>query len=77
VLCPVEDLRFALAVAGYGMLLRESPFKGRLTYDDVLALARESIGDDAEHYRADFVSLVEATKKISSQKVASAPVQRE
>jgi len=66
-----EDLRFAMAVAGYGMLLRESPFKGGLTYDDILALARESIGDDAEQYRADFVSLVEATKKIATPKVAS------
>lgn len=59
-----DDFRFTLAVAGYGMLLRDSEFKGKLTYDDVVALAKGSAGDD--RYRRDFVSLVEATHRIAS-----------
>ena len=31
-----DDLQFAAAVAGFGMLLRDSPHKGNLTYDAVL-----------------------------------------
>jgi Ca-activated chloride channel family protein len=63
------DLRFAMAVAGYGMLLRDSEFKGSITWDEVLALARESSGDDRD--RADFVSLVAATQRVA-RGVASA-----
>lgn len=59
------DFLFALAVAGYGMLLRDSDYKGALTYDDVLALAKDGTGGD--RYRADFVSLVEATKRIAGR----------
>jgi Ca-activated chloride channel family protein len=59
-----DDLRFTLAVAGYGMLLRDSEFKGKLTYDDVLALARGAAGED--RYRRDFVSLVESSRRIAS-----------
>jgi Ca-activated chloride channel family protein len=58
------DLSFALAVAGYGMLLRDSEFKGKITYDDVLAIARESAGDDRD--RRGFVELVEATKRVAA-----------
>ncbi len=57
------ELRFALAVAGYGMLLRDSEFKGKLTYDAVLELARDGAGDD--RYRTDFLSLVESTRRIA------------
>jgi Ca-activated chloride channel family protein len=69
------DFRFALAVAGYGMLLRDSEFKGRVTYEDVLALARGAAGDD--RYRNDFVSLVAATQRVAaSVALSSTPGQR-
>ena len=35
-----DDLKFAAAVAGFGMLLRDSPYKGSLTYDGVLEIAQ-------------------------------------
>ena len=53
-----DNFRFAAAVAGFGMLLRDSPFKGNLTYDDVITLARGSKGNDEKGYRAEFISLV-------------------
>jgi len=61
---PCSEFRFTMAVAGYGMLLRNSEFKGKITYEDVLALAKGSAGED--RYRLDFVSLVEATRRIAS-----------
>src|SRR6478735_1206461 len=39
------NLRFACAVAGYGMLLRDSEFKGTLTWDQVISMGMESKGD--------------------------------
>ena len=35
------DFSFALAVASYGMLLRESPFRGASSFESVLSLARD------------------------------------
>ncbi|MCZ6915668.1 MAG: DUF3520 domain-containing protein, partial [Gemmatimonadetes bacterium] len=55
-----RDLRFASAVAGFGMLLRESEFSGRWTMAHVLNAAREATADDDDQYRAEFVELVEA-----------------
>jgi Ca-activated chloride channel family protein len=56
---PSADLTFASAVAGFGMLLRDSEYCGDLGLADVLDLARSSTGDDREGYRTEFVRLVE------------------
>ena len=52
------DLKFASSVAGFGMLLRESPYKGTLTYPGVLELAQPALADDPSGYRREFVELV-------------------
>ena len=56
---PSADFRFAAAVAGFGMILRDSEFRGELTLADVLELARGSMGEDVQGYRGEFVRLVE------------------
>jgi Ca-activated chloride channel family protein len=61
---PSADFRFAASVAEFGMLLRGSEHKGRATVDDVLALARGSLGGDEGGYRGEFVRLVEAFRAI-------------
>ena len=48
-----ESFRWSAAVASFGMLLRDSDFKGNATYDDIIELARSAQGDDPEGYRAD------------------------
>ena len=58
------DLRFVAAVASYGMLLRESEFRGKLTWDDVIAMAREGAGEDKE--RQEFIALVEGTRRVAA-----------
>ena len=62
-----DDLKFAAAVAGFGMLLRDSPYKGSLTYDGVLEIARASLENDPSGYRREFVELVGKGKALSSR----------
>lgn len=61
-----DDFRFAGAVAGFGMLLRDSEFKGDLDYDKVIALAKNSRGEDAEGYRAEFIRLLETSQLLAN-----------
>jgi Ca-activated chloride channel family protein len=61
-----DDLRFASAVAAFAMVLRDSEYKGSATYDLVLALARQSRGDDLEGYRGEFISMVERARSLSA-----------
>ncbi|MCE5277532.1 MAG: von Willebrand factor type A domain-containing protein [Planctomycetaceae bacterium] len=58
------DMQFAAAVASFGMLLRDSQYKGAYTLDAVLELARAVKGPDAEGYRAEFIKLVEMAKSL-------------
>lgn len=57
-----ENLRFAAAVAEWGLLLRNSKHKGNASFDDVLNLARSATGTDIEGYRTEFISLVEQSR---------------
>ncbi|MES3016892.1 MAG: VWA domain-containing protein [Bacteroidota bacterium] len=56
-----SDFRFSAAVAGYGMLLRNSEFKQNANYKSVLNWAEGSIGKDKEGYRAEFLTLVRSS----------------
>ncbi len=53
------NFRFASAVAGFGMLLRDSEFKRDLKAKDIIRIAKEAKGKDEEGYRAEFIGLVE------------------
>jgi Ca-activated chloride channel family protein len=59
------DTRWAAAVAGYGMLLRDSPHKGTLGWSWVRATAREALGADIGGYRAELLGLVEKARRIA------------
>lgn len=59
-----RDFRFAAAVAGYGMLLRDSPHKGEATWSSVHELAVEGKGADATGYRAEFISLLAKARAL-------------
>jgi Ca-activated chloride channel family protein len=54
-----ENLTFASAVAGFGMLLRDSRFKGTLTFGQVIGLARAGKGRDVHGYKGEFLRLIE------------------
>ena len=57
-----DNFRFSAAVAGFGMLLRNSEYKGSISYDEVLTMARGSKGADKNGYRAEFIRLVELSE---------------
>lgn len=62
---PSETFQFSAAVAEYGLLLRDSPYKGSASYTQVLAAARSSRGKDRHGYRSQFINLVESTQVLS------------
>lgn len=62
-----NNVRFATAVAMYGMILKDSDYKGGMTYDQVLALAKTARDTDDEGYRGEFIRLVATTKGLSVQ----------
>ncbi|MCX6855074.1 MAG: VWA domain-containing protein [Verrucomicrobia bacterium] len=53
------ELKFSAAVAGFGLMLRDSSYKGELTWSRVRQLAREGKGKDALGYRGEFLQLIE------------------
>lgn len=59
-----DNFRFAAAVASYGLLLRQSKYKGDCTYGMVLDIADDARGVDVKGYRADFISLVQKTMEM-------------
>jgi len=58
------DFQFATAVAAWGMLLRDSPHKGSVTFGQVLGWAENGLGDDAGGYRAEFIQLVRRSAEL-------------
>lgn len=54
-----NNLKFSAAVAQFGLLLRDSKFKGDASYGEVVKLAKMGKGEDAEGYRSEFIRLVE------------------
>jgi Ca-activated chloride channel family protein len=61
---PSTDFRFAAAVAGFGMLLRDSEHAGDLTLGDVVRMAEQGKGNDPRGYRGEFIRLVEAVRDL-------------
>ena len=61
------DLKFAAAVAEFGMILRDSEFKGNGTLGAVAEWAQEGKGADANGYRAGFLELVRKTEALQAR----------
>lgn len=59
-----ENCRFSCAVAEFGMLLRDSKYKGDAGYSEILSLAKASKGKDEDGYRAEFIRLVEMAELL-------------
>ncbi|MFN6461724.1 MAG: von Willebrand factor type A domain-containing protein [Nostoc sp. DedVER02] len=65
---PSTNLRFAAAVATFGMVLRDSEYKGNANYDLVMKLATQAKGEDQEGYRDEFIRLVEQSRGLITRK---------
>jgi len=60
-----RDFRFATAVAAFGMILRDSRYKGAYTLDAVIEQAKSSLGEDPFGYRAEFVRIAETARRLA------------
>jgi Ca-activated chloride channel family protein len=60
------DFQFAAAVAGFGMLLRDSEYRGDWDYETVMQVAQSSIGADTHGFRGEFVELVSIAKMLDT-----------
>ncbi len=58
-----DRFRFSAAVAEFGMILRNSKYRGNASVEDVVSLASGARGTDPDGYRAEFIRLVQAAKK--------------
>ena len=55
------------AAASFGMLLRGSEHAGQATYDDVVEIANDNLGDDQWGYRKEFVGLAQRARTLASE----------
>ncbi|MBC7843598.1 MAG: von Willebrand factor type A domain-containing protein [Gemmatimonadaceae bacterium] len=67
---PSTDFMFASAVAGFGLLLRDSEHKGRIGWPEVRALAERGLGADPTGDRAGFLRLVSAAERVATRTAA-------
>lgn len=61
-----DDFRWAASVAAFGMLIRESEYVQRYSYDKAIQLAESARGKDTEGYRVEFINLAKAFGSIAS-----------
>ena len=69
-----ENFRFASAVAEFGLLLRNSQYKGNASYDHVLEQANQARGNDVWGYRSEFIGLIERAKSLNPIAYPAYPV---
>ena len=62
-----DNFRWAAAVAEFGMVLRDSEFKGNSNPEEILKLARSARGRDPYGYRQEFIGLVELAADLNYQ----------
>ncbi len=64
-----DDFRFAAAAASFGMILRDSKYRGAMTLAGVLEEAEGCRGKDPRGHRKEFVELVKKAKELSNPKI--------
>ena len=60
-----NNFRFSSSVAMFGMLLRDSKFKGSSSYNYALSIANNALGIDKFGYRKEFLRIVEKAKLLT------------
>ncbi len=59
-----DNFRWSAAVAEFGMLLRQSEFKGDATYPHCKQLAESAKGKDENGYRREFIEMIEVMTSV-------------
>ena len=61
---PSPNFTWASAVAEFGLLLRQSQFRGQASPEALLERAQAAIGDDEQGYRTEFLGLVRRYQEL-------------
>jgi Ca-activated chloride channel family protein len=61
------DFTFAASVAAFGMVLRDSEYRGTADLADVARWARSSVGEDLAGYRTEFLRMVEEAQRLADR----------
>ena len=59
-----DNFKFSAAVASFGMLLRDSEYKGNANYKSTIKLAQDAKGKDLEGYRSEFIQLIKLSEHL-------------
>ena len=59
-----EDFRFVSSVAIFGMILRDSPYKGESTFEMARSIAERTQGNNRGGYRSEFLHLIDQAEMI-------------
>ena len=59
---PSTEFDFAAGVAAYGMIMRNSPYKGEATISMAKELVKQGLGFDSYHYRAELLELMDLVR---------------
>jgi len=60
-----DNFRWSAAVAGFGMILRESEYAKNYTAAEAIKLAQGAKGKDVEGYRIEFINLMKSTPAVA------------
>ncbi|KOY84866.1 hypothetical protein AD998_00730 [bacterium 336/3] len=62
-----QNFRWAACVAAFGMVMRDSEFKGNATLDQALQMAESAKGDDKEGYRTEFIRMIRSAQLLGKK----------
>jgi Ca-activated chloride channel family protein len=62
-----EDFKFVSSVIEFGLLLRDSEFKGNSSIVQAVAMASAGKGEDEKGYRAEFIRMMEMAAELDSE----------
>jgi Ca-activated chloride channel homolog len=65
-----ENLKLSASVAEFGLLLRNSDFKGKSNFTHIIETAKKTLTSDNDGWRAEFIQLVKKAQLLSESKEA-------
>ena len=54
-----ENMRFGAAIVGFGLLMKESEYKGDLDFTKIAQWGNNALGSDVYGYRSEFLDLID------------------
>lgn len=64
-----DNFRWSAAVAEFGMLLRDSEYKGKATYLHCQQMAENAKGEDPNGYRRELIEMIDTMKRLADPEV--------